>query len=50
MISNNINPKEIQNNSNNSCYLVNKKMLEIICLVGTKHDLGIPKDVDILCL
>ena len=49
MISNNISTKEIEDISNNSYNLTTKKILKIICLVGSIDNL-VTQDMDMVCL
>ena len=49
MMSNNISTKEIEDISNNSYYLTTKKILKIICLVGSIDNL-VTQDMDMVCL
>lgn len=49
MMSNNISTKEIEDISNNSYYLTNKKILKIICLVGSIDNL-VTQDMGFVCL
>jgi hypothetical protein len=49
MMSNNICTKEIEYISNNSYYLTTKKILKIICLVGSIDNL-VTEDMGIVCL